>query len=73
MSKGTQAPVLNRTTPVPPMRPEEASDRERPEEEPVYLYKEAGIRERHGSIPLWLTLVSIGLLAWGVYYMIRYW
>jgi hypothetical protein len=39
----------------------------------VYLYKAAGLREHHGRIPLWLILVAIGLLVWGVYYMIRYW
>lgn len=39
----------------------------------IYLYKEAGLRERHGYIPFWLILVAVGLLVWGVYYMIRNW
>ncbi|HXC61445.1 MAG TPA: cbb3-type cytochrome c oxidase N-terminal domain-containing protein [Nitrospiria bacterium] len=39
----------------------------------VYLYKDSGIRERHGVIPLWLQLVSYGLIIWGIYYTIRYW
>lgn len=38
-----------------------------------YLYRHAGIEERHGSIPLWLTLVVVGLLIWSVYYTIRFW
>ncbi|HTN43229.1 MAG TPA: hypothetical protein VMN77_05460 [Nitrospiria bacterium] len=39
----------------------------------VYRYQDSGIAERHGKIPLWLTLVSIALLIWGVYYTIQYW
>jgi len=39
----------------------------------VYLYKDSGIRERHGAVPLWLQLVSYGLILWGIYYTIRYW
>lgn len=42
-------------------------------EEEEYLYQQAGIRERHGAIPLWLKLVVIGLFAWSVYYLIQYW
>ncbi|HTP42022.1 MAG TPA: hypothetical protein VML36_06340 [Nitrospiria bacterium] len=74
MSKPTRTPVLNRSTPAPPMGPEGAPDdgKSRDEDE-TYLYEAAGIRERHGDIPVWLALVSIGLLAWGVYYMIHYW
>jgi len=41
-------------------------------EEP-YIYKQAGIRERHGHIPIWLALVALGLIGWGVYYTVRYW
>ncbi|MHB8482975.1 MAG: hypothetical protein ACYDBV_09670 [Nitrospiria bacterium] len=41
--------------------------------EKPYLYKEAGITERQGKIPLWLKLVAIGLIVWGVYYTITYW
>ncbi len=39
----------------------------------VYHYQDSGIQERHGAIPLWLKLVSIGLLVWSIYYTIRYW
>ncbi len=38
-----------------------------------YEYKQAGIRVRHGLIPLWLILVAIGLIAWGIYYIIQFW
>jgi hypothetical protein len=37
------------------------------------LYKEAGIMEGHGKIPLWLKLVALGLMFWGVHYIIKYW
>ncbi|MEB2337480.1 MAG: hypothetical protein OZ918_02545 [Nitrospirales bacterium] len=39
----------------------------------TYVYEPAGIRERSGSIPTWLKLVSLGLIAWGIYYTIRFW
>ena len=39
----------------------------------TYLYEPAGIQERSGSIPTWLKLVALGLILWGLYYMIRYW
>lgn len=39
----------------------------------TYLYRDSGIQERHGGIPLWLKLVSIGLVLWGIYYTVRYW
>jgi hypothetical protein len=39
----------------------------------VYLYKDSGIRERHGSVPFWLQLVAYGLIIWGIYYTIQYW
>jgi hypothetical protein len=43
------------------------------EEEEEYLYKQSGISERHGAVPLWLKLVVTGLLIWGVNYLIQYW
>jgi len=43
------------------------------EKEEEYLYKQSGIRERHGSVPLWLKLVVVALLIWSLYYMIRFW
>jgi len=39
----------------------------------VYLYGAAGLRERHGYIPLWLWAVVLALSIWGVYYLITYW
>ena len=39
----------------------------------TYVHEPAGIRERSGSIPIWLILVVCGLILWGMYYMIRYW
>jgi len=48
-------------------------DQERHGEGEIYLYKEAGIWERHGKIPLWLVFVAIALLIWGVYYTVKYW
>jgi hypothetical protein len=41
--------------------------------EDVYLYRDSGLQERHGTVPLWLKAVSIGLLVWSIYYTIRYW
>ncbi|HNP31178.1 MAG TPA: hypothetical protein PKK23_19180 [Nitrospirales bacterium] len=43
------------------------------EKENTYVYRHAGIHERAGRIPLWLLLVAIGLIAWSVYYTIKYW
>jgi hypothetical protein len=39
----------------------------------VYLYEAAGLRERHGYIPLWLWGVALALSIWGIYYLITYW
>ena len=39
----------------------------------IYVYKDSGIRERHGAVPIWLQLVAYGLIIWGIYYTIRYW
>jgi hypothetical protein len=38
-----------------------------------YLYRSAGIRERHGRIPLWLQVVVVALLVWSLYYMLEFW
>jgi hypothetical protein len=46
---------------------------EQEEDQQEYLYKSAGIRERHGRIPLWLLLVAAALLIWSLYYMIQFW
>jgi hypothetical protein len=37
------------------------------EEEYSHRYRHAGIEKRDGRIPLWLTLVVVGLLLWSVY------
>jgi hypothetical protein len=39
----------------------------------VYLYESAGIAERDGHVPLWLWLVVVSLLVWGLYYLVTYW
>jgi hypothetical protein len=41
--------------------------------EETYLYGSSGIRERHGRVPIWLQLVVIGLIVWGIYYLIQFW
>ena len=38
-----------------------------------YHYETADIRERKGHVPFWLIIVTIGLLTWGVYYLVFYW
>lgn len=49
-----------------------ASDAEQPEDS-VYRYRDSGIVERHGRIPLWLAVVAVSLIVWGIYYTIRFW
>ena len=39
----------------------------------TYVYEPAGIHEQSGHIPAWLKLVTGGLIAWGIYYTIRFW
>lgn len=51
-----------------PIAPSETSG-----ESVIYRYEPSGIRERSGYVPLWLTLVSFGLIVWGLYYAWRYW
>ncbi len=46
---------------------------ETPGESIIYRYEPSGIRERSGHIPIWLTLVALGLILWGIYYAMRYW
>jgi hypothetical protein len=43
-----------------------------PEEE-SYLYRNSGIQERRGAVPLWLQAVCYGLLVWAIYYTVTYW
>lgn len=61
---------------TPPEKKPETTTAEPPElstEHPPYLYQAAGIEEREGYIPVWLTLVAVALILWSVYYTIRYW
>ncbi len=39
----------------------------------VFVYKDSGIRERHGRIPPWLVAVAVALIIWGVYYLVAFW
>jgi len=56
------------TSPAPPAAPSETQG-----ESAIYRYEPSGIRERSGYVPLWLTLVSFGLILGGLYYAWRYW
>jgi len=42
------------------------------DKEEEYLYKQSGIRERHGAVPMWLKLVALGLVIWSVYYLVEF-
>ena len=42
-------------------------------EQGEYAYQDSGIKERHGTIPIWLILVAILLVFWGVYYTVQNW
>jgi hypothetical protein len=39
----------------------------------TFIYKDAGLTERHGYIPRWLWVVVVVLVIWGVYYLTTYW
>ena len=56
-------------------RKEEGTDVGAPHDvdDDLYHYKDAGISEHHGRIPVWLVLVAVGLIVWGIYYTVRYW
>lgn len=50
------------------------SDKVRPKPaEELYVYKDSGVFERQGHIPVWLLVVAAVLLIWGIYYLIAYW
>lgn len=38
-----------------------------------YTYQSAGITERQGSVPIWLWMVAVSLLVWGIYYLVTFW
>lgn len=39
----------------------------------VYEYQDSKLREQHGIVPLWLWVVVLSLLVWGLYYLAAYW
>lgn len=39
----------------------------------IYTYENAGIAERKGHVPIWLWIVAVSLLIWGIYYLVTYW
>lgn len=52
---------------------QETEKPESEDSEALYLYKNSGLMERHGTVPFWLILVGIGLIVWTIYYIIQYW
>ncbi len=42
-------------------------------ERPLANYESAGITEREGNVPIWLWIVVVSLLLWGLYYLVTYW
>jgi len=42
-------------------------------EHDMYTYVTAGISEHQGKVPVWLWIVVILLLSWGLYYLLHYW
>jgi hypothetical protein len=39
----------------------------------IFLYQDAELMERHGYVPYWLKLVTVGLVLWGLYYLWTFW
>jgi hypothetical protein len=39
----------------------------------AYRYRDSGIQERRGRVPLWLWALVVGVTIWGIYYVICYW
>ncbi len=63
--------MVNDPTPITPTTP--AASSKIPGEPAIYRYEPSGIMERSGHIPLWLKLVALGLILWGMYYAMQYW
>ena len=40
------------------------------DEKETYL---GGVESYEGSVPQWLMIVYVVLIAWGLYYLIKYW
>jgi hypothetical protein len=53
--------------------PDTQQEKEPRKEGDIFLYKDSGIQENHGYIPIWLVLVAIALVVWAVYYTVAYW
>lgn len=56
--------------------PVESTEVIQPAPEPehsLYLYQSAGITERQGKVPVWLWIVVVSLVIWGIYYLVTYW
>ena len=52
---------------------EDSTQEKAPKEPTTYIYEPAGITERSGHIPAWLTIIVIAVMLWGMSYAIRYW
>ncbi len=70
-NKSIEAVMVKDPTPVQSTMPAPPSDN-RAGEPAIYRYEPSGIGERSGHVPLWLKLVTFGLILWGVYYAMRY-
>jgi hypothetical protein len=56
-----------------PGKDEPRQEGEGKDDDQEVIYKDSGIRERHGYVPLWLWGVVIALVIWAVYYTVKYW
>ena len=65
----TNSPSPNQNKPTE--KPE--SQEEVPHEEQTEDYGGGFIKSRHGWINIWLLVVYLVLIAWGVYYAFEYW
>jgi len=46
----------------------------KPTDEKLYVqFEQTGIGERTKDVPVWFLLLMLVLLAWGAYYLIKYW
>ena len=52
---------------------EDSTQEKFPNEPATYVYEPAGITERSGHIPVWLKIIVIGVMLWGMSYAIRFW
>jgi hypothetical protein len=52
---------------------EDSTQKKVPKEPATYVYEPAGIIERSGHVPVWLKIIVIGVMLWGISYAIRFW